>query len=87
MYFGNSGTEAIEAAIKLARYSTGRDNFIAFLALPRAHHGALRLTASKSVQRRGFGPLLPGVTTFPTRIAIAALTARRPIVARWSAPR
>jgi len=66
VYFGNSGTEAIEAAIKLARYSTGRDKFIAFLG---AFHGrtlgSLALTASKPVQRRGFGPLMPGVHHVP----------------------
>src|SRR5438132_10935028 len=59
VYFGNSGTEAIEASIKLARYSTGRDKFIAFLG---AFHGrtlgSLALTASKPVQRQGFGPLM-----------------------------
>lgn len=62
VYFGNSGTEAIEAAMKLARYHTGRDKFIAFRG---AFHGrtlgALSLTASKAVQRQGFGPLVPGV--------------------------
>ena len=62
VYFGNSGTEAIEAAMKLARYHTGREKFIAFRG---AFHGrtlgALSLTASKAVQRRGFGPLIPGV--------------------------
>ena len=62
VYFGNSGTEAIEAAMKLARYHTGREKFIAFRG---AFHGrtlgALSLTASKAVQRRGFGPLVPGV--------------------------
>ena len=61
-FFGNSGAEAIEASIKLARYTTGRPNIIAFLG---AFHGrtlgALSLTASKVVQRRGFGPLMPGV--------------------------
>ncbi|HKW96558.1 MAG TPA: acetyl ornithine aminotransferase family protein [Bryobacteraceae bacterium] len=66
VYFGNSGTEAIEAAIKLARYTTGRGKFIAFLG---AFHGrtlgSLALTASKSVQRRGFGPLMPGVHHIP----------------------
>jgi 4-aminobutyrate aminotransferase len=66
VYFGNSGTEAIEAAIKLARYSTGRDKFIAFLG---AFHGrtlgSLALTASKPVQRQGFGPLMPGVHHIP----------------------
>ena len=62
VYFGNSGTEAIEAAMKLARYHTGRDKFIAFRG---AFHGrtlgALSLTGSKVVQRKGFGPLVPGV--------------------------
>jgi 4-aminobutyrate aminotransferase len=62
VYFGNSGTEAIEAAMKLARYHTGRDKFIAFTG---AFHGrtlgALSLTGSKVVQRKGFGPLVPGV--------------------------
>jgi len=65
-YYGNSGTEAIEAAMKLARYSTGRDKFIAFLgAFHGRTMGALSLTASKAVQRRGFGPLLPGVFHVP----------------------
>ena len=66
VFFGNSGAEAVEAAIKLARYHTGRDKFVAFLG---AFHGrtlgALSLTASKSVQRRGFGPLVPGVHHVP----------------------
>jgi 4-aminobutyrate aminotransferase len=59
VYFGNSGTEAIEAAIKMARYS-GRDQFIAFLGgFHGRTMGALSLTASKVVQRKGFGPMLP----------------------------
>jgi 4-aminobutyrate aminotransferase len=66
VYFGNSGTEAIEAALKLARYHTRRDKFIAFLG---GFHGrtlgSLSLTASKAVQRRGFGSLLPGVFHVP----------------------
>jgi 4-aminobutyrate aminotransferase len=66
VYFGNSGTEAIEGALKVARYTTKRHRFIAFL---RGFHGrtygALSLTASKAVQRRYFGPLLPGVTHAP----------------------
>ena len=66
VYFGNSGTEAIEAAIKMARYHTGRDKFVAFLG---GFHGrtlgALSLTASKTVQRRGFGPLIPGIAHVP----------------------
>jgi 4-aminobutyrate aminotransferase len=66
VYFGNSGTEAIEAAIKLARYHTGRDKFIAFYG---AFHGrtlgSLALTASKPTQRKRFSPLMPGVTHIP----------------------
>jgi 4-aminobutyrate aminotransferase len=66
VYFGNSGTEAIEASVKLARYSTGREKFIAFLG---AFHGrtvgSLSLTARKAVQREGFGPLMPGVVHAP----------------------
>ncbi len=66
VYFGNSGTEAVEAAMKLARFYTGRSQFIAFT---NSFHGrtlgALSLTASKPVQRRGFGPLIPGVTHIP----------------------
>ena len=66
VYFGNSGTEAIEAAIKLARYHTGRDKFIAFLGgFHGRTMGALSLTSSKSVQRARFGPLVPGVTHIP----------------------
>jgi 4-aminobutyrate aminotransferase len=60
VYFGNSGTEAVEAAIKLARYHSGRDKFIAFFGSFHGRTmGALSLTASKVTQRRGFGPMLP----------------------------
>jgi 4-aminobutyrate aminotransferase len=65
-FFGNSGAEAVEACIKLSRYATKRINLIAFLG---AFHGrtlgALSLTASKGVQRRGFGPMMPGVFHAP----------------------
>src|SRR5581483_5802055 len=51
-FFGNSGTEAIEASIKLARYTTGRQNLIAFLGgFHGRTMGAVSLTASKAVQR------------------------------------
>ena len=61
-FFGNSGTEATEAAIKLARYHTKRQGIIAFLGSFHGRSmGSLSLTASKVIQRRGFGPLLPGV--------------------------
>jgi len=62
VYFGNSGAEATEAAMKLARYHTGRDKFIAFAGSFHGRTmGALSLTGSKAVQRKGFGPLVPGV--------------------------
>lgn len=66
VYFGNSGAEAIEAAIKLVKYHTKRDKLIAFHG---AFHGrtigALSLTASRAVQRKGFGTLLSGVFHMP----------------------
>ncbi len=63
IYYGNSGTEAIEAALKLARYHTRRQNIIAFYgAFHGRTMGALSLTASKPQQRRRFAPLVPGVT-------------------------
>ena len=65
-FFGNSGTEAVEACIKLARYTTGRANTVAFLGSFHGRTiGALSLTASKAIQRRGFGPLMPGVYHAP----------------------
>ncbi len=64
--FGNSGAEAMEGAIKLARYSTGRDKLIAFFGSFHGRTmGALSLTARKAVQREGFGPLVPGVIHAP----------------------
>jgi len=64
--FGNSGAEAIEGAIKLARYATGREKIIAFFGSFHGRTmGALSLTASKAKQRRGFGALLPGVVHTP----------------------
>ena len=65
-FFGNSGTEATEAAIKLARYYTKRQNVIAFFgAFHGRSLGSLALTASKAIQRRGFGPLMAGVYHAP----------------------
>lgn len=62
VFFANSGAEAVEAAFKLARHHSGRKQVIAFRG---AFHGrtlgALSLTGSKAVQRRGFFPLVPGV--------------------------
>ena len=66
VFFCNTGAEAVEAAIKLARYATGRQYFIAFLGSFHGRTmGALSLTSSKAVQRAGFGPLMPGVVHVP----------------------
>jgi 4-aminobutyrate aminotransferase len=66
IYYGNSGTEAVECALKLARYHTRRQNIIAFYgAFHGRTMGALSLTASKPQQRRRFAPLVPGVTHIP----------------------
>jgi 4-aminobutyrate aminotransferase len=66
VYFGNSGTEAVEAAVKLAKWHTRKHRFIAFIS---AFHGrtlgSLSFTASKLTQRRYFFPLLDGVTHVP----------------------
>jgi len=63
VYYGNSGTEAVECALKLARYHTKRQNVIAFFgAFHGRTMGALSLTASKPQQKRRFSPLVPGVT-------------------------
>ena len=66
VYFGNSGTEAIEAAMKMARYHTGRQHFIAFFGgFHGRTMGALSLTGSKNIQKKGFFPLVPGVHHVP----------------------
>jgi 4-aminobutyrate aminotransferase len=62
VFFANSGAEAVEAAVKLARLRTGRSKIVAFYgAFHGRTYGALSLTASKPVQRKGYGPLLPEV--------------------------
>lgn len=66
VFYGNSGTEAIEAAIKLARHATGREKLMAFYGCFHGRTlGSLSLTASKAVQRQGFGTLLGGVVHAP----------------------
>ena len=66
VFFCNSGTEAIEGAIKLARYATKRDKMIAFYGCFHGRTmGSLSLTASKSTQRKNFGALLSGVEHIP----------------------
>jgi 4-aminobutyrate aminotransferase len=66
VFFGNSGAEAVEAALKLARYHTKRPQTLAFLgAFHGRTMGALSLTASKAIHEKGFSPLVPGVTHVP----------------------
>ncbi len=66
VFFANSGTESVEAALKISRYSTGRKIFIAFIA---AFHGrtmgSLSLTASKIVHKKNYFPTMPGVVHIP----------------------
>jgi 4-aminobutyrate aminotransferase len=62
VFFTNSGTEAVEAALKLSRHHTGRGQLIAFRGgFHGRSTGSITLTASKTKYVRGFGPLLPGV--------------------------
>lgn len=66
MFFANSGAEAIEAALKISKKATGRHQFLAFQgAFHGRTMGAVSLTASKPVQKRGFFPTMPGVTHVP----------------------
>ena len=66
VFFTNSGSEAVEGAIKLARYATKRDKFIAFYGCFHGRTmGSLSMTASKSTQRKGFGALLSGIEHIP----------------------
>lgn len=61
-----SGTEAVEGALKLARYATGRQRFIGFLGgFHGRSMGSLAFTASKYTQQAGFFPSMPGVTHVP----------------------
>jgi 4-aminobutyrate aminotransferase len=65
-YLGNSGTEAVEASIKLARFATKRPYIVAFLgAFHGRTYGSVSLTASKAKYHAGFGPLLPGIFHAP----------------------
>jgi len=67
-FFWNSGSEAVEAAVKLARHATKKQNIIAFQG---GYHGrtvgTMSLTTSKTIYRAGFGPLMPGcfITQYP----------------------
>jgi 4-aminobutyrate aminotransferase len=66
VYLGNSGTEVVETAVKLARHATKRPYVVAFLgAFHGRTYGSVSLTASKAKYHAGFGPLLPGVFHAP----------------------
>ena len=66
VYFGNSGAEAVEAAFKLARWHTRRELNLAFFgAFHGRTMGALSLTASKTIQKKHYHPLVPGITHVP----------------------
>ncbi|MDP9011344.1 MAG: acetyl ornithine aminotransferase family protein [Pseudomonadota bacterium] len=65
-FFAQSGTESVEAALKLARYVTGRGRFIGFLGgFHGRTMGSLAFTSSKHTQQKGFFPTMPGVTHVP----------------------
>jgi 4-aminobutyrate aminotransferase len=78
-FFSNSGTEAIEAAMKLARYATRRHGIIAFLGSFHGRTlGALSLTSSKAIQRKGFGPPLAGAYHAPYATCYRCPVGRQP---------
>jgi len=78
-FFANSGTEANEAAIKLARYSSKRPGIIAFLGSFHGRTmGSLSLTSSRAIQRRGFGPQLSGVYHTPYATCYRCPVGKRP---------
>jgi 4-aminobutyrate aminotransferase len=81
-FFCQSGTEAVEGALKLARYVTGRPRFIGFLGgFHGRTMGSLAFTSSKSTQQKGFAPAMPGVThcriPMPTVLSLARTRAKR----------
>ncbi len=80
VFFTNSGTESIEAAFKLARYHTGRQSVLAFYgAFHGRTYGAMSLSSSKEVHKRGFGPFVEGVFHLPydcSRAEVEELLAR-----------
>lgn len=79
VYFGNSGAEATECAIKLSRYHSGRHAIIGFFGSFHGRTmGALSLTSSKVRQRERFGPFVPGVyhATYPDTLRMGAEATR-----------
>ncbi|MEW6368607.1 MAG: acetyl ornithine aminotransferase family protein [Acidobacteriota bacterium] len=79
VFFGNSGAEAIEAAMKLSRFFTRRTRFIAFFgAFHGRTFGALSLTASKVIQKRSYYPLVPGVHHVPYAYCYRCVYGQKP---------
>jgi 4-aminobutyrate aminotransferase len=78
VFFTNSGAEALEAALKLARWHTGRSRAIAFFgAFHGRTYGAMSLSGSKVVHRRGFAPLVPEIHHAPFPRGCTACTPDR----------
>src|SRR5437870_3920636 len=76
IFFTNSGAEALEAALKLARWHTGRSHAVAFFgAFHGRTYGAMSLSGSKLVHRRGFSPLVPDIHHVPFPRGCSACTA------------
>ncbi len=79
VFFTNSGAEALEAGLKLARWHTGRSHVIAFFgAFHGRTYGAMSLSGSKVVHRRGFSPLVPDIhhVPFPRNCTLCANDSR-----------
>jgi len=78
VFFTNSGAEALEAALKLARWHTGRSRVLAFFgAFHGRTYGAMSLSGSKLVHRRGFAPLVPDIHHVPLSARLPGLRQRR----------
>ncbi|MEO8680414.1 MAG: acetyl ornithine aminotransferase family protein, partial [Vicinamibacterales bacterium] len=78
-FFSNSGAEAVETAMKLARYSTRRHGIIAFLGSFHGRTaGALSLTSSRAIQRKGFGPPMAGAYHTPYATCYRCPVGKRP---------
>jgi len=79
IYFGNSGAEAVEAAFKLARYHTRRNSHRLLGAFHGRTMGALSLTASKTIQKKHYYPVVPGITHIPYAYVTLSL---QPVLSR-----
>lgn len=83
VFLCNSGTEAIEGVLKLARYATGRQGIVGFMgAFHGRTMGSLSVTASKASQRKGFSPLVPGVYHAPYANCYRCLYNQEPATCR-----